>query len=209
MSSGEVAILVAELFLRAKILIQIIAIAWTVWLTDVVFLGKALSNHLGIRPRTLGGLLGVGFAPLLHGSIDHLTGNTVPFFILGGRILLNGVDNFVIVTVATMLSSGFGEWLFGESKVNGIGASGVVFGYLGFLLLRGYYDHEVITALASLIVCFFYGRYLWGIFPMPEQEQRLGVKIGWDAHLFGLLGGAATARFLEAIKLALPEGLLS
>jgi membrane associated rhomboid family serine protease len=209
MSSGEPAILVAELFLRVQILAQMIAIAWTVWLTDVVFLGKALSHHLGIRPRTLGGLLGVGFAPLLHGSIDHLTGNTVPFFILGGLILLKGVDNFVIVTATTMLSSGLGKWLFGESKVNSIGASGVIFGYLGFLLLRGYYDHEVVAALASLIVCFFYSYDLWGIFPMPEQEQRLGIKIGWDAHLFGLLGGAATARFLEAIKLALPEGLLS
>jgi len=216
MSLSEPAVLIVELFSRAQILVQIIAIAWTVWLTDVAFFGKTLSKHLGLRSRTPGGLLGIGFAPFLHGGFDHLLGNTVPFFVLGGLILLKGIDNFEIVTATTMLSSGLGIWLFGKEKIPYIGASGVIFGYLGFLLLRGYYDRDVVAAFISLIVCFSYSGIfpslwnifpnLWDIFPLPELEQR---RIAWDMHLFGFLGGAATARFLETIKLALPEGLLS
>lgn len=190
--------LTENLLYKATVLAQLIGVAWAVWIVNAGFLGKAL-NRLGIRPRTLGGLFGIGFAPFLHGDVEHIVGNTTTFFILGGLVILKGVNVFLIVALLTALTSGIGIWLFGGENTNHIGASGIIFGFLGFLLLRGYFEREVVSAVISLIVCFFYGSRLWRIFPLKEQ-------FSWEGHLFGFLGGAAAARYLETIQASLPPG---
>lgn len=191
--------LTESLLYKATLLVQVIAVGWSVWIVNAGFLGKAL-NRLGIRPRTLGGLVGIGFAPVLHGDIGHIVGNTTAFFILGGLVILKGTNIFLIVTVLTALTSGIGIWIFGGENTIHIGASGIIFGFLGFLLLRGYFEREVFSALISLVVCFFYGSRLWRILPLRE-------KFSWEGHLFGFLGGAAAARYLEAIQAFLPANL--
>lgn len=192
--------LTENLLYKVTVLAQLIVAAWAIWIVNAGFLGKAL-NRLGIRPRTVGGLFGIGLAPVLHGDIQHIIGNTTTFFILGGLVILKGIDTFLIVTVLTALTSGIGIWLFGGDNTNHIGASGIIFGFLGFLLLRGYFERDVFSALISLIVCFFYGSRLWRLFPLKEQ-------FSWEGHLFGFLGGAAAARYLEVIQASLPANLL-
>ena len=149
-------------------------------------------NIFGIRPRTDIGLLGILFAPFLHGSWTHLLGNMTSFFILGWFVMLGGTDEFYIVTAFTTLVGGFGVWLFGRPKPH-FGASGVIFGYLGFLLLRAYFEHDVLAIILSTVVGFFYGQLLWLVFPIVE-------RMSWEGHLFGFLSGVLAARYLDVLK---------
>lgn len=158
---------------------------------DLVFCRSALSR-LGIRPRTNIGLLGILFAPFLHGSWSHLLGNLTSFFILGWFVMLGGTNEFYIVTVFTALIGGFGVWLFGRPGSHS-GASGVIFGYLGFLLVNSYFESDSLAIVLSTLVGFCYGRRLWLVFPIRE-------RMSWESHLFSFLSGVLAASFLDVLK---------
>lgn len=182
----------AEVETQFRILCEFVACTWSLGFVNLVLYQGAL-NGFGIRPRTQRGLLGILFSPFLHGDWDHLAANTIPFFILGWFVMLGGINDFFIVTAFTALFGGLGLWLFGRPHTNHIGASGVVFGYLGFLLLRNYFEGDSRSIVLAAIVGFLYGRHLWGIFPTQE-------RVSWEGHLFGLIGGVLAARFLEVLK---------
>ncbi|MBD2465432.1 rhomboid family intramembrane serine protease [Oscillatoria sp. FACHB-1407] len=156
-------------------------------------------NHLGIRPRDPSGIFSIGLAPFLHGDGNHLFGNTLPFIILGWLVLLQGITQFYIVTIIVAIASGLGVWLFGKPDSIHLGASGVVFGYLGFLLLYGYFKRDTTTSVISLFVGIFYSQSLLGI--LPAQKG-----ISWEGHLFGLLGGFLAAAWLPALERLVPVG---
>ncbi|MBD0304218.1 MAG: rhomboid family intramembrane serine protease [Tolypothrix sp. T3-bin4] len=185
-----------ELENQLTILAELVVYAWSIEFVNLVICGGAL-NGLGIRPRTSSGLLGIFFSPFLHADWEHLLGNTIPFVILGWFVMLTGMKIFFIVTVFTPLFSGLGIWLFGRLHTNHIGASDVIFGYLGFLLLHSYFERDSLSIVLTAIVGFVYGRLLWGIFPI-----RYGVS--WEGHLFGLIAGILVARFLETFKVIVP-----
>lgn len=159
----------------------------TLWIVHVANLlaGGALVAW-GIVPRTLGGLVGIFFAPLLHGSVGHLLSNTVPLVILGALLLLRGRRDFGVVTLASVVGSGLGAWLFGGPGTVHIGASGMIFGWLGFLMARGLFERSVGSVLVSAAVTFWMGGMVWGVLP-------LAVGVSWQAHLFGFLAGLLTA----------------
>jgi membrane associated rhomboid family serine protease len=94
------------------------------------------------------------------------------------------------VTIISVVVGGLGVWLFGGRGTVHIGASGVVFGYLGFLLLRGYFERSAGSILFSLMIFVLYGGLVWGILPWQQRG------ISWEAHLFGFLGGVLAARLL-------------
>ncbi|KAM3092196.1 rhomboid family intramembrane serine protease [Phormidesmis sp. 146-35] len=182
---------------QTRFLIYLVAIAWLVSIVNFGLLEDGL-DQLGIQPRTLAGLPGILFAPFLHVTWHHLEGNTYYFVIFGGLILLQESSNFGVVTATTALFSGLGTWLFGIANRRGkrvihMGASGVIFGYLGFLLSLAYFDRTLSTALILTLLAFFFGKLLWGIVPLQEG-------ISWEGHLFGFLGGIFTARHLSALK---------
>jgi len=181
-----------ELKTHTTILGGAIAIMWILEIIDLFFLRGRL-NAYGIRPHTIIGLRGILFAPFLHAGLGHLIANTIPFLTLGWLIMLRETSDFFIVTAITTLVSGLGVWLFGNPYSVHIGASGVVFGYLGFLLLRGYFERSFIAIALSLIVGFFYSGVIWGILP----TQR---GISWEGHLFGFIGGILAARLLSRRK---------
>lgn len=180
-----------ELKTQVTILGGFVAIIWILELVDQFFLRGAL-NIYGIVPRNPIGLRGILFAPFLHGNLVHLATNTLPFVTLGWLVMLQETSDFFVVTAVTMLVSGLGVWLFGAAGVH-IGASGVIFGYLGFLLLRGYFQRNLPSILLSVIVGFFYGGLIWGVLP-----SRIGIS--WEGHLFGFLGGVLAARMLARRK---------
>ncbi|HHP7245579.1 MAG TPA: rhomboid family intramembrane serine protease, partial [Elainellaceae cyanobacterium] len=91
------------------------------------------------------------------------------------------------------LVSGFGAWTFGGPRSNHIGASGLVFGYLGFLLFRGYFERSFLAIALAVIAGVLYGGAIWGILPFRRGRS-------WQGHLFGLIGGALAARFLPQIR---------
>ncbi len=151
------------------------------------FLGGSL-NQYGIRPRTVDGLRGIPLAPFLHGDFAHLISNTVPFIVLGWLILLEGVGRFIVVYITTSVVAGLGTWLIGSGNTVHIGASGVVFGFLGYLLLSGVFRTSIKSISISIIVGALYGGCLFGVLP-----GRPGIS--WEGHLFGFLGGILAARF--------------
>ena len=120
---------------QAKIIGGFIVLIWGLELIDQVLLRHRL-DRLGIVPRTQLGLRGILFAPLLHGTWNHLMANTLPFAVLGGLTLMQGVPEFTIVTAVVWVVSGLGVWLFAASHTLHVGASGIILGYFGFLLSR-------------------------------------------------------------------------
>jgi membrane associated rhomboid family serine protease len=174
---------------QASILGGLLLLIWVLEIIDFLLFQGAL-NRYGIRPRSLRGLSGIFLAPFLHGSFKHLAANTVPLVTLGWLVMLQDIHYFFVVTAVTVLVSGFGVWLFGASRSVHLGASGLIFGYLGFLLLYGYFERSLWTGMISLFVGLFYGGMIWGILP-----SRQGVS--WQGHLFGFVGGILAARLLS------------
>ena len=160
------------------------------WVSEIVdFFVKHRLDKYGVRPHQLLGLRGIAFAPFLHAGFNHLIGNTVPFVVLGVLIALGGMRQYVSVTVIVAFISGLGMWLFGSSNQVHIGASGVVFGYLGYLLVRGLFARNVRQILLGVVVAAVYGGLLWGVLPTNSG-------ISWQGHLFGAIGGVVAARLL-------------
>jgi membrane associated rhomboid family serine protease len=176
---------------QATILGTFVAAIWILEIVDVILLGNALDAY-GVWPRRPVGLLGILFMPFLHGGYAHVAANTMPFVILGWLVMLRRMSDFVVVTVVTSLVTGGGLWLFGSSRSVYIGASGLIFGYFGYLLLRGYFERSPQALLLTVLVAFFYGGLVWGIVPR-------GNELSWEAHLLGFTGGVLSARFLTRI----------
>jgi len=148
--------------------------------------GHYLDQVGGIRPRELDGLDGVVFAPLLHANFAHLYGNSVPLLVTGTFVLATGIRRFWLVTAVVAVASGLGDWLVGPAHTVAIGASGVVFGYLGFLLVRGIVERNWWSIAVSVLIGILFGWTLGGILPTDQ-------RISWQAHLFGLVGGVVAA----------------
>lgn len=189
--SEEMKGLVGEVKAQITILGGFVGLMWGLEILDI-FLGGAL-NQFGIRPHSIVGLRGILFAPFLHGNLLHLMANTIPFLILGWLVMLRRTSDFFPVTAIVMLVGGLGTWLFAPSYTNHIGASGVVFGYLGFLLARGYFERSFGSILMSIAVGILYGGMIWGV--LPGQ-----IGISWQGHLFGFIGGIIAAQMLSKPK---------
>ena len=181
-----------EIKKQVSILGSFVAIFWILEILDQFVLHNALDSY-GIRPHSLIGLRGILFAPFLHGGFGHLIGNTVPFLILGWLVMIQETSDFWIVTIITMIVGGLGTWILGSPNSVHIGASGLIFGYLGFLLLRGYFQRNIPSIILSLVVGFLYGGLIWGVLPMQPG-------ISWQGHLFGFLGGALSAKLIAKEK---------
>ncbi len=172
---------------QAKVLRDCIVMAWVVGIVNFAYLGGGLNRLLGIRPREALGLLGILFSPFLHRNAGHLIANTLPFAILGWLVLLQGVDNFYALSAAIVLVSGLGTWLFGRSAIH-LGASGLIFGYLGYLIARGYLEVTLMTIGLAFVVMLLYGDQVSTMLPDSEKTT-----LSWEAHMFGFFGGVLAA----------------
>lgn len=171
------------------LLFGLLGLMWTVEILDL--LPRVHLDRHGIHPRSLSGLYGILLAPFLHADFGHLALNTLPFVVLGGAVLLRGVRTFWTVTIAVVLAGGLGVWLVAPGFTNHIGASGLIFGYLGFLLARGVFEKSAASILVAVIVLTTYGGLIIGVLPL-----RAGIS--WQSHLFGFLAGVATARLMTS-----------
>lgn len=160
------------------------------WALEVI---GALTDHaladFGILPRTPRGLLGIPLAPLLHGSVTHLALNSVPFLVLGGLIIISEKKRFVAVSVFVAIVGGLLVWMLGRAGAVHIGASGVIFGYFGYLLARGLTRRSFQALLLASVTVLLYGGVIVGALPGDPG-------VSWESHLFGLIAGvlAATVR---------------
>lgn len=173
---------------RLLILGAVVALLWLLELFDFILWNVDLDRY-GIQPRTLAGLLSIGFAPFLHYGFGHLLANTAPFLVLGWCVIAYSIYDFWLVSLLAALASGLGIWLFGAPHTLHLGLSGVIFGYFGFLLSRGLLERSLLAIVLALIAFLFYGGILWGLLPVWPG-------ISWTGHLFGFIGGVLAAHWV-------------
>ena len=179
---------VAELFTPILPVIAMLTVMWGEEVVDTAMDGRL--DRFGIRPRQLDGLDGIVFSPFLHGGFGHLIANSLPFLLMGGAICLGSTARFVQVTVVVGVIGGVGTWLTGPNHSVHIGASGLVFGYLTYLISRGVFARKVTYILGGIVTFMIYGGVLWGLLPRPG--------ISWQGHLFGAIGGVVAAWLIHA-----------
>jgi membrane associated rhomboid family serine protease len=169
--------------LSAVVVLGFVGLLYVVEAIDTV-LGGRLDDD-GVIPRDFGEWDNILWYPLLHGDWTHLTGNAVPLLVLSYLATSAGIKQFFQVTAVIWLTSGLGVWIFG-SYGSHIGASGLVFGFLVFLLVRGIFARSPLQIVLAVVVFALYGAALWGV--LPGQPG-----ISWEGHLFGALGGVLAA----------------
>jgi len=170
---------------QATVLTSALGAAWLTFAATALSGGALLS--FGIIPRTAVGLRGILFAPFLHANLNHLISNTIPFVVLGWLVMLRDSRHFGRVTLAAMLGSGMCSWLFGAPGSVHIGASGVIFGYLGFLMVAGWYARTFGSVVLSVGVTIAWGGLVMGVLPTVPG-------VSWQGHLGGFIGGVLAAR---------------
>jgi len=146
---------------------------------------SAAANALAVVPRTGGGLVGIVTAPFIHTGFAHLFANLPPFLVLGALILRRGDTRFLGVAAAIAVLQGFLLWVLGRRAAH-VGMSGVIFGFLGYLLAVAWFTQTSTDVLVALATLAFYGGMLAGIAP-----ARNGTS--WEGHLLGLVAGVAGA----------------
>ncbi|GAC1395847.1 MAG: rhomboid family intramembrane serine protease [Mycobacterium sp.] len=151
-------------------------------------------NNDGIRPWTGDGLWGIVWAPLLHANWAHLIANTAPALVLGFLVTLMGMSRFLWATAIVWLLGGFGTWLIGNIgsnyETNHIGASGLIMGWLTFLIVYGFFTRKAWEIIVGIVVFLVYGSVLLGVLP-----GTFGVS--WQGHLCGAIAGVFAAYLLS------------
>lgn len=172
-----------------QVLLGFVALMWLVEIIDSLFLDDALKAQ-GITPRTLSGFDGILWAPFLHGTFGHLISNTIPFIVVGGLVMLRGLRRWTAVSLVIMLVGGLAVWLFARTHIH-IGVSILIFGYIGYLLVVGFIEKDLLWKAVGVGVFVFYGgAILVGILPIQRG-------ISWEGHLFGLGAGVLAAVLLS------------
>jgi membrane associated rhomboid family serine protease len=180
LGTGDPATVLAEARKALFVMVGFLAILWIVQIANWAD-HYHLTYSYGIQPRDIGSLPYILTAPFLHFSWAHIEGNSGPLFIFGFLAAYRGVTKFFGVTALVILTSGMAAWLFESPGSVGAGASGVVFGYFGYIMVRGFFDRHPIDMLigAVMALCF---AYQFSVL-LPQQG------IGWQAHVGGLAGG--------------------
>lgn len=177
----------------AVVTIGFTALLWALEIVDAVIDHRL--DQYGVQPRSDEGLLGIVFAPLLHGGWDHISANTGPVLVLGFLTLATGLLRGIAATAVIWVVGGLGVWIVAGSNSNHIGASGLIFGWIVYLAIRGIVNKELWEIVLGIVVLFLYGGALWGV--LPGQPG-----ISWQGHLFGAVGGGIAAFLLADERLA-------
>ena len=172
--------------LRALVvMLAFTALLWVIEFYDVATGGR-LDYDDGIVPRTTDGLDGILWAPLLHHGFAHLESNTLPFVIFGFLVLAAGLGRFLLVTGFIWLIAGLGVWLTAPAGSVTVGMSGVIFGWLTFLLVRGFVARSGLQILLAVGLFLVWGSVLIGVLPGRPD-------VSWQGHLSGAIAGVLAA----------------
>jgi membrane associated rhomboid family serine protease len=161
------------------VMVGVLVVIWAIQIINVID-SYHLTQTYGIRPRDIGSLPDILTAPFLHFSWTHIEGNSGPLFIFGFLAAYRGIKKFAALTIIVVLTSGLAAWFF-EAPGVGAGASGVVFGYFGYIIVRGLFDRHLIDVLVGAVMALCFA-YQFAVL-LPHQG------IGWQAHVGGLVGG--------------------
>jgi membrane associated rhomboid family serine protease len=176
----------AQVLWRLAPVVAALALMWLVSGINLLLLRGAWLDD-GVRARDPGGLWpNLVFAPFLHVGLAHLVANSIPFLVLGGLIALRSPRAFVAVTVAGAIGGALVAWLLGPPNTVAVGASGLVFAYFGWIVVRAVRERSILAIVVGLLTLVVYGGALLGLSPFQSG-------ISWQDHLGGLLGGAIVA----------------
>jgi membrane associated rhomboid family serine protease len=161
------------------------------WLLEVLdqFSGNQL-DQLGIEARDVDGMPEIFTAPFLHAGWDHLISNSLPFFVLGFLVLLSGLARWVASSLIIIIVSGLAAWSLTPANTIILGASGLIFGWLTYLLARGIWSRRPAQVVIAVLVLLLYGGLIWGVLPGAAG-------VSWQAHLGGAVGGVMAAWLLH------------
>src|SRR6201994_688324 len=167
-----------------RALIFVGAFLGLLWLIQLINWADSyhLDDRFGILPHHESHLADIFTAPLLHFSWGHLEGNSIPFLVLGFLAAYRGVMKFISVTLIVAITSGLAVWFFQSSTVLTVGASGLIFGYFGYVLVRGIFDRNVIDVVVGVLAGVMYFSILTVAIPGTPG-------VSWIGHAGGLAGG--------------------
>ncbi|MGS2643320.1 rhomboid family intramembrane serine protease [Streptosporangium sp. LJ11] len=168
----------------AIINVLVVGAMWVIEVADYVLPGEF--DGYGIRAWDPEGLGGIFLAPFLHAGFGHLMANSLPLLILGFLAALRGIGRFLAASLIIVLVSGLGVWFTSSPLAITVGASGLVFGYFGFVVARGLFDRRALDIVIGVGVAIAYYSIIWGVLPGESG-------ISWQGHLFGLVGGVIAA----------------
>ena len=161
-----------------------VALLWLLEAFDIAT-GNSLDPY-GISPRETDELADIVPAAFLHFGWNHVAANSLPLLVLGFLAAVRGIGRFLAVCTTIIVISGLGVWLTAPEHSVTAGASGVVFGLFGYLLVRGFVDRDALDITVGITVVLLYGSILWGVLPTASG-------VSWQGHLFGLIGGVLAA----------------
>jgi membrane associated rhomboid family serine protease len=172
-------------------LIIMAAVAAVLWVIQIFNAADDYDlDRFGLQPREVDGLWGLVTMPFLHGSYSHMFSNTVPLIAVGWILLLSGLRTWATVTAIVVVGGGLLTWLVAPHGLI-VGASGLIFGWLGYLLARAYFSRKLKWILTAAVVLTFFGGFLFGLFP----TLRSGVS--WQAHVCGFAAGVGAGALLH------------
>ena len=174
-----------------KLLVGLVGLMWLSEVIDTATHGSL--DQYGIISREPRGLIGILTAPFLHLGFGHLISNTLPLVTLGAIIAISGAARLFAVTAIVTVIGGFGTWLVSPPNTITIGASGLVFGYASYLILRGLFNRRLGQVLVGIVVVMVWGSALLGGL-LPQDG------ISWQGHLFGGIAGVLAAWVLSDDK---------
>ncbi|MEU6298212.1 rhomboid family intramembrane serine protease [Streptomyces erythrochromogenes] len=173
----------------AKLMLGWVALLWVLEAVDYAT-GHALDQY-GILARDPDSLTGVFSAAFLHFGFDHVASNSVPLLVLGFIAALSGIRRFLAVCGLILLADGLGTWLISPSGTMTLGASGIVFGLFGYLLVRGFVERKALGIAVAVGVAAVWGTTIVsGILPTDSG-------VSWQGHLCGLVAGIVTALYFQ------------
>jgi membrane associated rhomboid family serine protease len=182
----------ANFRLAVRIALGLVALIWLIemlnWALDLDL------GRFGVRPREFAGLPGILLAPLLHGGFAHLLTNTLPLLVLGTGMLYLYPNSALKVIPAVYLGPGIAVWLFAQASSVHVGASGLIYGLVGYIFVAGVIRRDRRAIAASLLVAFLYGSLVWGVLPIEPG-------VSWQTHLAAAMIGLALAFALRHLDI--------
>jgi membrane associated rhomboid family serine protease len=182
LGTGDAESVLAEARQALFVMVGLLAILWIIQIANWAD-HYQLTAEYGIIPHDVARLPEIFTAPFLHFSWAHIEGNSGPLFIFGFLAAYRGVPKFLAVTLFVIITSGLAAWIFESPGSLGAGASGVVFGYFGYIMVRGIFDRHLIDLILGLVMALCFAYQFTVLVPQAG--------IGWQAHIGGLVGGIA------------------
>lgn len=159
-----------------------------IWIVEIINMSMGHNLYIyGVLPRKVEGLKGIILHPFIHGSLQHLMLNTIPLFVLGSFVAIEGRKTFFGVNISIILIGGTLLWLLGRPSFH-IGSSVLVFGYFGFVLANAFYKKTVSAIIISIITLILYGGLIYGVLPINSYSS-------WEGHLFSMIAGGISTRW--------------